>query len=235
MSLLDQKVQGEPTPAPVTEKPVTPAGEGVAATPATTPTQTPQSDALAQEKQRFEKDLNQLKSTLQRREAQLTKEAKEREAALLKQLEETKLQGMDDEARKAYEATRFSRENETLKQQLEEERRRYQEYQVFQNSVLQFRSAGVPEANLVLDGSLDDLVQSGWDYLTSRVRELESKLTAPVTPAPKELPAAPEVDTGKSQSVNTKPTWPELIAKYGSRERVYELVEQRQLNPEIIP
>lgn len=232
MSLLDQKVQGEPTPAPVSDKPETPAGGGVA--PAT-PAPAPQSDALAQEKQKLEKDINQIKSTFQRREAQLNKEAKEREAALLRQLEESKLQGMDEEARKAYEATRFSRENEALKQQLDEERRKYQEYTTFNNAVLQFRGAGVPEASLVLDGSLDDLVQSGWDYLTSRVRELEAKVQTPQTPAPKELPAAPEVDTGKTQGVNTKPTWPELIAKYGSREQVYTLVEQRQLSPDIIP
>ena len=232
MSLLDQKVQGEPTAAPVSDTPETPAAGGVA-TPAT-PAQPPQSDALA-ERQRLEKDINNIKSTFQRREAQLAKEAREREQELLRKLEETKVSGMDEEARKAYETQRAARRVQELETQLQEEQRKYQEYTTFQNALLQFRSAGVPENALITDGTLDDLVGSGWDWLTSRVRELESRSAVPATPPPPTLPDAPPVDTGRSSTTNTKPGWPELIQKYGSREKVYELVEARRLSPDIIP
>jgi len=64
---------------------------------------------------------------------------------------------------------------------------------------------------------------------------LESRAAIPPTPPPPALPAAPPVDTGRTTTPGTKPGWDELEKKYGSREKVYELVEAKRLPPDIIP
>jgi hypothetical protein len=235
MSLIDPKVPTEPT-APVVA-PATPgAGEGVApATPAPSVQDAPPTPSTAAA-DKLQKDINQLKSASQRREAQLQQQAAIREAELKEQLEQTRLNSLDGDARKAYEQELLMNRLKEANDKLALVEQRSAEILQHSNAVTQFRAAGVPESFLNLNGSLDELVQSGWDWILSENKRLNAALVSKGVVIPPALPVAPGVPIpagGTSPSV--KPTWDELEKKYGSKERVYSLVEQRLLPASIIP
>lgn len=236
MSLIQEPtVPGETTPAEVA--PATQAAGGVASA---TPSQSPQVDAAALllEKHSLELDINKLKSTFQKREGQLQQEAKQREAALKEELERLKVSGMDDDSRKLYEAEIRSRNLQQKEQELDAARKEYEDLIAFTNAQQQFALAGVPAESLRTDGDLNDLVQSGWDWILTRNKSLEEenqklKTSSPTAPV---LPSAPPVAlSGPGASLSTKPTWDDLVKRYGNRETVYQLVEQGRLPSTIIP
>jgi len=99
-----------------------------------------------------------------------------------------------------------------------------------------FLSNGVPANTLKNDDGYETLWNSGMDWITSEFERLRAAPVAPPTPpvAPKTPPVAPPVDTGTGVP-SGGPTWEDLKKKYGSEERVYELIEQRRLSPDILP
>lgn len=219
----------------------TPAPGGV---PTGTPSQAPgdaEVERVRQQAAKLQQDLNAMKSSFQKKESQLLREREQREAELRRELEQARVAGMDDETRKLYQQERASERVTELETQLTEMQQRYEEMQAFQNALSHFRSNGIPDSALVLDGTTEDLVASGWNWMAARSREaeeLKARLSQTPTPppSPSPLPSAPPVALGGTASPpSTKATWKELEAKWGSREAVYQAVEERRLPPTIIP
>lgn len=233
-------VPGEPTPAPVVEN-TTPAGGGVAeATPAQTPVDAEalrkQIEQTAADKARLEKDLNRFKSSTQSREAQLRKEADQKQEALRSELETIKRASMDDETRRKYDEQLAQQRIVELTDRLQQREEEMATFQATQNAIAHFRSLGVPDDVLILNGTFDDLLESGWGWVSDRVKSINTippVPAAPPTPAP--LPVAPRVDVSGASTPVVKRTWADLEKEYGSREAVYDMIERKRLPGSVLP
>jgi len=224
-------VQDEPKEPVVEEETTTPGSEEVSEE------ETPEETSVDAEAlmARYERDLSQLKSSLQKRESKLTREWQEREAAYKRQLEELAVQNMDEDERKVYESKRAAREIEDLRARVREAEVQSEQAKASYAAIAFFMDKGVPLEELTIDDDYETLVQSGWDWIETELTRLRSSSKKP--PKKKEeLPKseAPEVVT-TTGAPPKKPGWDELTKKYGSMEEVFRLVEQGDLPPTIIP
>ena len=189
-------------------------------------------------KQKYETDLRKLQSSLQRNESELRKALEDQKKLHKDELERARIASMDDDERKVYEVER-NKERLTEMQELlnatQLERDQAAETLKAYNF---FQKRKVPADVLVVDQGYEALLNSGWEYITNRIEELEKKQAGGQTPTkepPKEPPKAPPVDT----TINSMPivgtTWEELEKRYGSRERVYQLIEEKRLKPDVLP
>lgn len=233
-------VPGEPNPAPVS--PETPAGGGVAeATPAQTPVDAEalrqQFEQAAAEKARLEKDLNRYKSSAQSREAQVRREAEQKQEALRAELEQIKRSGMDEETRRKYDYEMSQQRISELQTQLQQREEEMATYVATQNAIAHFKSLGVPDEALVRDGSFEDLLESGWGWVSEIVKSISNApAAAPVAPlVPPALPTAPKVDVSGANTPSVKPTWADIIKTYGSEEAFWQLIESKRLPRDMIP
>lgn len=236
MNTDPKQVSGEETQSPVAADAVTPetAAEVAQSTPADR--QEDAAEILKQEALKLRDDINKMKSVFQKREAQMEKEFKTQQRKLEEQLETARVAGMDEDARKAYEATRGNKKVGELEEELSKLRSEKESAENYRNAIDQFLEAGVPKSALADTGDLNELVNSGWNWMIKHQRELKEELEKLKTPkSAQPLPVPPKVDTLKAGGSTTKPTWADLEKTYGSRERVYELVEARRLSPDIIP
>lgn len=230
-------VPGEPTPAVVPAE-GTPAGGGVAQT---TPAQAPvDAEALkreyAEQMSKLEKDIRQVKSTFQSREAQLRREAQQREAELKAQLEQVQVSTMDEETRKIYEGQMAQQRIRELEEQLDGAQSAFETYRATQDAIAHFKRLGVPDDELITDGTFDDLLQSGWDWVSNRMVQMKSAPVAPVVPQPAPLPTAPKVDTGGTTTPpSTKPTWADVKQRYGSLENFFQKFAEGRIPQDQVP
>lgn len=218
----------------------TPAGGGVPnGTPALSAADAAQEwqRKLEAERMKWETDLNRMKSSLQSQIAQTQADYRQREAAYNQRIRELEVAGLDETEREKYERVRLQqdfqamqRDYQQLQQQLESERQR-------QAYVTAFANMGVNPAQLD-STSPETVIASGWAAVQARMRELEAKSQTPASAAPNSpatdlTPPTVNVNSGNLPSGN--PSWPDLIQKYGSMEKVFSLVEQQQLPVSVIP
>jgi hypothetical protein len=205
-----------------------------------TPSQQPPMDAdrvRAEYEQKLAQaqiDLNNVKSSLQKREAQVTREYQQKYDELQRQMREIRMQGMDENQRKQYEAQLQNEEYQTLQRRLEEMEQKTSEYQQMFDAQQFFMQKGVPSDKLILNQGYETLVQSGWDWVTERLKLLEQQASSPIKQEPAPLKQAPGVVTDKGTPV-TGSTWAELRKQYGSDDNVYRLIEQGLLSPSVLP
>jgi hypothetical protein len=217
------------------ETPAASPASGVVAQP-TTPAQSPSVDVEGL-KARYEKDISQLKSSLQRQTAQVEQQWQKRNADLQRQLHETRMQGMTDEERARYERQLESEEFQSLQSRLAELENEKASQAATVNAFSFFINQGVPADKLNLSDGYDEVVQNGWQYLTSELAQLRQlqanpQPAKPTEPAP--LPAAPNVVTDKGTPASGT-TWQALRTQYGSDEAVYRAVEEGRLPASVIP
>ena len=232
----EPKVSAEETKGEVAEQATQSPAQSVAEGSATQASnQQVDAEAFRKEAEQLKKDINQMKASFQKREAKIESEAKNRVKQLEEALEAARVQSMDDEARKAYEATRGSKRVTELETELAQLKEQQATADAFRGAVEQFRDAGVPLESLVTDADLPALVESGWNWMTSHMRELEEKVAkASTKKEPEPLPTPPAVPGAKGAPAS-KTTWADLEKQYGSRETVFALVEQGRLSPDILP
>lgn len=214
------------------ETPIAPVSE-VAATPATVTPNPVDVDAL---RAKYEKDINALKSTLQRQTAQVEKEWQSRYGDLQRQVHEARMKGMTDEERSRYERQIENEEYQGLQSRLAElENERALQAQTV-NAYQFFVSQGVPANLLNLAEGYDTVVSAGWQYLTEELSRLRQIATnpqpKPVEPAP--LKQAPGVVTDKGTPA-TGTTWSALRKQFGSDENIYRAIEEQRLDPSVLP
>jgi hypothetical protein len=196
---------------------------------------TPQTDAdvqaLKKQLEQYEQDIRNIKSLSDRKLYEANQQWQQKENELRRQVEETKLSSMDEDARAKYVQ---DKERERLRD-LESRVSKADTLEAEKNASLQaikhFSSLGVPIDQLIVDKGYDALFQSGYAYLTADYQKLKEK----VTQAPALPPQAPAIAKTSGSVPNLKPTWKDLIAKYGSEEAVYRGVESGRLDPSLIP
>jgi len=208
----------------------------------TTPAPTPSVDveALRAEYEKklaaAQNDINQVKSSLQSREAAKDKQYKIEQEALRKQLREVQMKGMDENQRKQYEASLATEELQNLQQRVQEAEQRAAETNAMLDAQKFFVSQGVPVTSLVFDQGYDALVNSGWGHLSAELQQLRNQAANPdANKKPvKPLKPAPEVLTDKAPASKGS-NWADLRKRYGSEEAVYQLIEAGQLDASILP
>jgi uncharacterized coiled-coil protein SlyX len=191
-------------------------------------------DAL---KAKYEKDLNAMKSTLQRQTAQVEKEWQSRYGELQREMHSIRMQGMTEEERARYERQLESEEFQSLQSRLAELENEKASQAATVNAFGFFINQGVPAEKLNLAEGYDAVVQSGWQYLTEELARLRTAAAnpqpvKPIEPAP--LKPAPSVITDKGIPASGT-TWAALRAQYGSDEAVYRAVEEGRLPASVIP
>jgi hypothetical protein len=178
-------------------------------------------------------DLNKLKSSLQKREADITKEYQQRQQLMEKQLHEARIANMDETQRKQYEANMQTEEYQNLQKQLKETEQKNQETAEVLNAMQFFLQKGVPADRLILNQGYNALTTSGWEYIEEEMTRLRQQVSNPKLQKPDRKTAPPVVTDKASPSKGT--TWKELRAKYGSEEAVYQAIESGSLDPSILP
>ncbi|MGB9881941.1 MAG: hypothetical protein ACPLPV_04120 [Methanomassiliicoccales archaeon] len=198
---------------------------------------------LLQEKQRLEEDLRKLKSTSDKRIAQLEKAYKEEIAQLNEALKEAKselerlreLVLNDDNARKKYEDLRAQSETEELRKKLAEYEQRLQEESIKRNWIAFFNSLGI---SVSPEGDLDEIARQGWEGVKRELEELRKKVKSQSqqeSETSNEQPQRPTPRTDAPTNPPSKVSWADLIKRYGSEERVFRAVELGLLPPDILP
>lgn len=184
---------------------------------------------------KFERDISQLKSSLQRNAAEDKKKWEYEKAEYERRLQDTQMAGMSESDRKAYQAQveqnrlrQMEEENSRLRNQMTEQQQR-------QGYAAWFLQNGVRVEDLVMTGSVQELVDSGWSSLKKQKDDLQMQLSKVQGSTTKPSQSPPNVIQPQGGVPVTGPTWTELIKKYGTQEQVYKLVEQGTLPPSIIP
>ncbi len=184
----------------------------------------------------YQRDLNQMKSSLQRQTAQVNAEWQSRYEELQNQMHETRMASMTAEDREKYEAQLQGEEMQNLQNQLVTLQNERQTMAQMLDGMSFFIQQGVPAEKLVLNEGYDNLVRSGWDFITGELNRLRQ---APANPQPQSnepvpLKQAPDVVTDKG-TPGSGSTWAALRQQFGSEEAVYRAVEEGRLDPSIIP
>lgn len=201
---------------------------------------TPPSDAeqLSQielVRQKYEKDISNIKSTFQRKEAEREKEINSKLQQYEAEVERLRVSTMDDDERAAYEQSAVYRRINELEQYLSQVTEEKVEIDSMLKAQQYFLAQGVPASSLVTGEGYDELWNSGMGWLTSDYQRLRNQTaTAPKTPQRPPI-TAPEVVTSTNTPAYSGTSWPELIKQYGDEETVYRLVETGQLPATVIP
>jgi len=238
------QVPGTGNAGPVAPASATPPAGSVtpqSVTPSNPPVDADAIKKAREEAEQLRRDVNNLKSMSQRREAELKADAERIQREAQAEIERQTMAQMDDDEREKYQSAIAQRRVQELQEELNDVRAKQQVQENLNASMNWFLDQGVPIS--ALDRSSPEaLVQSGYAYFANRIKELESKPAAPATPPaappPQAPPKAPQVDTNTGAPATPQSyadAWDALIEKFGSRERVYKLVELRQLPKSIIP
>lgn len=184
--------------------------------------------------QRYQQDINAMKSASQKKEYELTQQIEDLRSKYDSQL----MSLMDDETRTEYEnATRASRLRE-LEQKAIEAQERLQQQQAVDNAFFTFLEKGVPMDVLMQYRSegAEAMAGAAWDWLFNRPVEQKPAPSAqtPATPTTKP-PEAPNVVTTTSEAPYAGPAWDALVEKYGSEDDVFMAIETGSLPPDVSP
>lgn len=179
-------------------------------------------------------DLNRMKSSLQKRESEITRTFQEEQSRLRDEIKQVRMSGMDEEAKKNYLTELAKEEQQNLATRNQELEQANAEITGKINAQMFFLEKGVPVSELNLTEGYDELVLSGYNYLATEVERLRKEVEGKATAKKKERKEAPAVDTSKGE-VSTGKTWASLKKQYGSEENVYSLIEQGVLSPDILP
>lgn len=188
----------------------------------------------------MEKDLNRLKGSLQSQMAAQQHNFNQTLAQYQRRLEEAETRGLSEDDRRKYEEQRRQRlmqqqaeQNAALQRQLEEQQLRLQYIQ-------QYEEAGIPRSALTLNGSLDDLVNSGWQAVTQLARAARSGTAAPAAgqPAPAAAPTVqPPAVVTQTGAVASAPTMEALMTRYKvtDPEEIFRMFETGQIPADQMP
>lgn len=205
-----------------------------------TPSQTPAVDVDAiradyeAKMAKLSQDVNNIKSTFQRREAQIQSDSQRQIAELKREMQQSRMSQMTDDDREAYEASLISEELTTLRSELETERMGRAQMQQMLDATKFFMERGVPMEKLTTNEGYEALTVSGWKVIDEELTRLRAIASNPPKKELEPLKEAPKVVTDKSIPAGGT-TWGALIAQFGSREAVYRAVEEQKLHPSIIP
>lgn len=195
---------------------------------------------------KYENDISNVRSTLQKELAESKKEWERRESEYKQQMFELQTKGLPEEEVRALRLQAAEEEIQRLHQERSKLESALEQQSAVRNWTSYFEANGVTSDQLKVDGTLQELVNSGMSAITAQNAELKRKIAKmeggqTETTEEVEMPSDPtNVSNGHilvkgKTGVVTKSNWPDLVKKYGSMERVYTLVEQGALSKDIIP
>lgn len=226
--------------------PVTPEPSGVANV---TPTQTvPDAGSeklkeLEAKIQAREQDINKLKSTYDKQLAQTKKQFEEEQRKLQEEIQKAKLSTMTDEQKKTFERQLELEQAQQWKEKAMQYEQQMKDLEIRNNYTQYFtEQMGVPKDKLNLDGDINALVQSGWEGVQNKVKELEGLVQTLKQPQPPQDTTIPQPEPQQrsplTQPINSgapKITWSDIAKQYPNQEEFFRKLEQGDLNPGVIP
>lgn len=190
---------------------------------------------IEQTRQRAERDIAALKSSLQSQQAKAEREWSKKEQDYQRQLEEFRMGTMDEKDRELYRQKLNENRAQELWEQNQVLQMQIQEAQARQNYTNWFLNQGISLEKINVTGTTQELVDSGWQAMSERMKELETKVSQPINNQVQPQTTPPKIVQPQGGAPVSGPTWSDLIAKYGSMEQVYSLVENGTLPPSILP
>ena len=181
---------------------------------------------------KYEKDIGNVKSALQRNLSESEKSFAEKERSLLKQIDDLRKSTMNDDERAKYEQSLAYEELGKLRQDLESQKaetERVRNYFYYLNFFKE--NFGVQEKDLKTDGSVQELFQSGMEALANRFKELSEQPTAD-KPKPKEGKKPPSVAQPSSAPASSVLSLLDLAKKYGNNS-IDELYRKAERDPNL--
>ena len=187
---------------------------------------------IAKLTEKYERDLSQLKSSLQSGEAARSKAAQERIDTLELELYDLKTRDMDEAQRAQYDRDMLLKDREDLVQRIDELEALRDEDESKRKMAEIFMENGITLDRLDMSGSYEQMFGSGFNALVQDLNELRKGVEAPGGTPPPETP--PDVDTSPGGTPSSGTSWAELRKIY-SDEELYQMVEQGRLDGDIIP
>lgn len=186
---------------------------------------------------KLQTDLNKMKSTFQKQLAQQEKEFRKREQELQDRVRKAQIASASDEDRVKLERQMEEEQLEQVRRQKEEIESQLEEINLRQQWTNFYQSIGVQPK---VDGSLDELFESGQAELARKVQEQQrvidslrsevaGKIKETVTsPVPQPV-TPPKVDIGNSGSPVT-PSLADLLKQHGGMDALMTKIERTQNN-----
>jgi DNA repair exonuclease SbcCD ATPase subunit len=227
-------------------QPVTPEPSGVANVTPTQPVPDAGSDKLKELEAKIqarEQDINKLKSTYDKQLAQTKKQFEDEQRKLQEEIQKAKLATMTDDQKLQFERQLELEQAQQWKQKALQYEQQMQELEIRNNYTQYFvEQMGVPKEKLKLDGDINALVQSGWEGVQSKVKELEGLVQTLKQPQPSQetTPQQPEVPersplTNQINSGAPKISWADIEKRYPNTEEFFTKLEQGTIDPRTIP
>jgi len=252
----DKTMVPENQPVEVAEATLEP-GAGIAEGGGTTPEAMPETEAvdaspvrtspeveeLRQALDAKEQDLRRMKGTFQSQLSAKEKETQRRLDEFDQKYTELQMAQMDEETRKQFETQLQSKKFRELQTENEQLRRESQEASDINRYFQFFTTQGIRPEELIIDQGASVLAESGWTAMTremNRLREQVAKAGQPpqqeTSPNTSEVEPlqAPQVVT-QTRTVPSGANWAELREKYGTDEKIYNLIDQGVLPASILP
>jgi DNA repair exonuclease SbcCD ATPase subunit len=167
---------------------------------------------LEELRQKYERDLSQLRSSLDRRYSQKEQSWDQEKQQLLTRLDDVITSSMSEQDRGAYELERLKQQRSEYERQIAQARQEAEEVKSMHEYAKYFNELGVPYDKLNFD-SPQDMMQSAWSGLKEtmneqkrqmeELREQMKKVQQPTNEPPKKTTpqgkTAPQTFTGKGQ------------------------------------
>jgi hypothetical protein len=205
---------------------------------------------VAEVEHKYQRDMDRLRSSLQKNSAQERQEYEQRMAQMEQELHATRTSTMNEQERVAYERDVYAQRAEMLEKKYQDAESRLYEVQNMEQAKLAFQKMGI-QPNKLDTTSMENLLQSGWVGVAERMAELESRTAAPRLspnqPAPQQPPTPGPVQPPSTASVQGTPTggrtWGDAYKSASSilgttidnEEDLMRAVEMCHLPPSILP
>lgn len=191
-----------------------------------------------------EQDINKLKSTYDKQLAQTKKQFEEEQRKLQEEIQKAKLATMTDEQKLQFERQLELEQAQQWKEKALQYEQQMKEFEIRNNYTQYFvEQMGVPKEKLNLDGDINALVQSGWEGVQNKVKELQNKISeyeSKQTQGTASQQSQPEVPdrsplTSQINSGAPKIAWADIEKRYPNLEEYFSKLERQEIDPGTIP
>lgn len=215
-------------------------------------------ERFRQMQNKYEADISNLKSSLQKDKSRSEQEWKQRYESLESAYHQLNMSGMNDAQKASYERDFYANKYQTLQKESNDLKGQIGEHENFGDAVSAFSQLGVGLDRLNLKNGLKGVVESGWaavgeDLVTLRKEMKDAKTKTSTTtkeapasdtkgkPAPG--PKSPPKTSGKAGGTSVGKTWGDTITSAErllgrtnlTEEDIWRAVENGELDPKILP